>query len=88
MQDRSTLSWSTWPEAARLFVTGRTRRPALVVCLAVGTLLTVVHQGPALVAGDLGGATLARVAFNYALPYLVSSIGVLSACRTSPHPPG
>lgn len=87
MADRTTMSWSTWPEAVRLFVTGRTRRPALVVCLVVGTLLTVVHQGPTLAAGDIGGATLARVAFNYALPYLVSSIGVLSACRTRPSAP-
>lgn len=77
----SEVSWSTWPEAVRLVVTGRTRRPALRIALIVGTLLTLFYQGEALFTGDLDVETLARIVFNYCLPYIVSSIGFLLACR-------
>lgn len=66
-------------------VTGRTRRPALRIALIVGTLLTLFYQGEALFTGDLDAETLARIMFNYCLPYIVSSIGFLLACRV-PHP--
>jgi hypothetical protein len=75
------VSWSTWPEAVTLLVTGRTRRPALPIALIVGTLLTLFYQGGALFAGDLDAEILARITFNYCLPYIVSSIGFLLACR-------
>lgn len=75
------VSWSTWPEAFKLLVTGRTRRPALRIALIVGTLLTLFYQGGALFTGDLDAETFARITFNYCLPYIVSSIGFLLACR-------
>jgi hypothetical protein len=75
------VSWSTWPEAFKLLVTGRTRRPALRIALIVGTLLTLFYQGEALFTGDLDAETFARITFNYCLPYVVSSIGFLLACR-------
>lgn len=81
----SEVSWSTWPEALRLLLTGRTRRPALRIALVVGTLLTLFYQGTALFTGALDGETVARITFNYCLPYVVSSIGFLLACRV-PHP--
>jgi hypothetical protein len=76
------VSWSTWPEAFKLLVTGRTRRPALRIAAIVGTLLTLFYQGEILFAGDLDAGAAARIMFNYCLPYIVSSIGFLLACRT------
>lgn len=78
----SEVSWSTWPEALKLVLTGRTRRPALRIALIVGTLLTLFYQGEALFTRDLDAETLARIMFNYCLPYIVSSIGFLVACRS------
>jgi hypothetical protein len=79
---RSGLVWSTWPQALRLLATGRTARPALPVALVVGTLLSAVNQTGAIMGGRLDAATLARVLANFAIPYLVSSIGLLSAHRS------
>jgi len=45
----------------------------------VGTLLAVVNQGSELLAGEAGAATLLRMGANYAIPYVVSSVGYLSA---------
>ena len=77
----SGVSWSTWPEALRLLVTGKTRRPALRIALVVGTLLTLFYQGGDLFAGDVDAEAAGRMAFNYCLPYVVSSVGFLLACR-------
>jgi hypothetical protein len=41
-----------------------------------------VNQTGTIMGGRLDAATLARLAANYAIPYLVSSIGFLSAHRT------
>jgi hypothetical protein len=68
----------------RLLVTGATFRTSFPVALVVGTLLCAVNQGAALAAGDLDVATLVRVATNYAIPYVVSSVGFLSAHRVGP----
>jgi hypothetical protein len=78
------VAWRTWPGAARLLATGATYRTSLPVALVVGTLLCAVNQGAALLAGDVDAVTLARVVANYAIPYLVSSVGFLSAHRTRP----
>jgi LytS/YehU family sensor histidine kinase len=75
------LAWRTWPGAIRLILSGRTRHPALRVGLVVGTLLTLVNQGTVLVAGHVSIALVLRIVANYAIPYVVSSIGLLSAHR-------
>lgn len=74
-------AWSAWPQAVRLLITGATFRTSFPVALVVGTVLCAVNQGATLVAGDVDAATLARVAANYAIPYVVSSVGFLSAHR-------
>ena len=65
-------------------MTGATFRTPLPVALVVGTLLSVVNQGSEMAAGDIDGAALARMAENYASPYVVSSVGYLSAFRGVP----
>jgi len=78
-------AWSSWPQAVRLMVTGATLRTSLPVALLVGTLLCAVNQGTAVAAGDIDATTLARLAANYAIPYVVSSIGFLDAHRLRPN---
>lgn len=77
------LTWSTWGQCASLIARGRTVRPSARIALVVGTLLTVVNQFAVLASGDHAPATLARVAANYAIPYIVSSVGFLSSYRVS-----
>lgn len=85
--NRQGLSWGTWPQACWLILRGQTRRPALPVALVVGTLLTVVNQLDVILSGTLSLQLAVRVAANYAIPYVVSSVGFLNAfrrCRSAP----
>ncbi len=75
------LAWSTWPQAGWLIARGRTRRPAFRVALVVGTLLTVVNQADVLLPGSFSVELVARIVANFLIPYVVSSIGFLSAHR-------
>jgi len=72
--------WSSrWLRATWLILRGTTWRVALPVALVVGTVLAVVNQGSEILAGDVRASTLLRMAANYAIPYVVSSVGYLSA---------
>lgn len=75
-------AWSRW---CWPILCGRTRRVALPVSLIVGTVLLAVNQGSQLLAGDVGPAMAFRVLANYAIPYVVSSIGYLDASSSPPH---
>lgn len=50
----------------------------------MGTILTAANQGATLMDGDFPAATWVRAAVNYAVPFLVSSIGYLAPLRTVP----
>ncbi len=52
---------------------------ALPIALVVSTALVGVNMGAGLAAGEADEATALRILANYAIPYLVSSIGYLSA---------
>lgn len=56
---------------------------ALPVAVVVGTILLVVNQGSQLLAGDVDLVMVLRGLANYAIPYVVSSIGYLNA-RSGP----
>jgi hypothetical protein len=45
------------------------------VALIVGTLLSLINQGAVVFGGHATDVTWLRVASNYAMPFLVSSIG-------------
>lgn len=77
-------TWSRRSDALRLFLSGATVRTAWKVAAVVGTVLSAVNQGSVLAAGEAGPATWARVGVNYLVPFLVSSVGFLSACRELP----
>ena len=78
---RSRPSWRAPHEALVLICSGRTKGTAGPVALVVGTLLSAVNEGSVIVGGDVTGTTAIRVATNYTVPYLVASIGYLTACR-------
>lgn len=58
-------------------------RRTVTVALVVGTLLTLVNQGDRLASGEADLAVALRVAANYLIPWVVSSIGYISAGRAA-----
>jgi hypothetical protein len=64
-----------------MFVRGYTIRTALPTALLVGTILSVVNQGMVVADGQATVGTWLRVAVNYVVPFLVASVGYLSARR-------
>ena len=76
--------WTTRREGARLFAQGVTVRTAGPVALVVGTILSAVNQGSTIVEGAATWVTWVRVVVNYCVPFVVASIGFLSACRSAP----
>jgi hypothetical protein len=78
-------SWFRRRDAVRLILRGVTFHTASRVALVVGTLLTIVNQGAIIVHGDQTSLTWVRVAANYAIPYVVASIGYLTPLRRRGH---
>jgi hypothetical protein len=74
-------SWSTGREALALWFARTTLRRTLKIAAIVGTLLSLINQGSVIFGGDASAATWLRVAFNYFVPFCVSSTGFLSATR-------
>lgn len=73
--------WHTLPEGCRLLLTGATVGVAWRIAIVVGTVLTAVNQGHVVLAGQISPDVWVRIAVNYAVPFLVSSVGFLTACR-------
>jgi hypothetical protein len=64
-----------------LILRGATFRAAWRIALVVGTLLSVVNQMTNLVDDPTQWAPWLRVGFNYLVPFVVASVGYLSAFR-------
>jgi len=79
--DGTPLAWRTPLEAVRLILIGATFATGARIALVVGTLLTVVNLGGTFTSGEAGPATALQAAANYLIPYVVSSLGVLSRTR-------
>jgi hypothetical protein len=73
--------WSSPLQACILIARGYTFRTGAVVASVVGTILSGVNQGGAIASGHISPATMIRIAVNYVLPYIVSSIGYLAPFR-------
>jgi low temperature requirement protein LtrA len=71
----SRRSLSRW---ALPILTGQTRRVALPIALVVGTILLAVNQSAALATRAIYAVLVVRILANYAVPYVVSSIGFLN----------
>lgn len=70
-------------EALALVSSGPILRRSLIVALIVGTLLSVINQLSVITSGEATGATWVRIAANYAIPFVVSSIGALSGMKAA-----
>lgn len=75
--------WTTYREAAALCIRRRTLRRTVPIALVVGTLLTAINLGSVIVGGQATGTTWVRAAANYLVPLVVSTLGYLSATRSS-----
>lgn len=75
------LSWRRHREALALFLRGATAAAAWPTAVVVGTILSLVNQGDVIAGGGASLGTWLRVAFNYAVPFVVASVGFLSAHR-------
>jgi hypothetical protein len=78
---RAEPTWTTWSQAVALIVRGATFSVSIRIALVVGTLLSAVNQGSAIIDGDTSTSTWVRVGFNYLVPYVVASIGYLAPLR-------
>lgn len=75
---RSVPAWSSPAQGFALILRGYTVRTGTVV---VGTLLSAVNQGSVIISGHVSAVAWIRVATNYVVPFLVSSVGYLAPSR-------
>lgn len=79
--------WTTfWLRWARPILSGSTARVALPVAVVVGSILLAVNQGSQLLSGEIGLVLVVRALANYAIPYVVASVGYLKAPSGPQHP--
>ena len=71
-------TWVSTGDACRLFLRGATVASASRIALAVGTWLSLVNQGSAIVHGHVPWV---KVVLNYLTPFVVASLGFLAARR-------
>lgn len=81
IQRRNVPPWSSPLDGCRVILSGVTARTCTRVALVVGTILSVVNQGAVIVGGDATAMTWVRIAFNYLVPFMVSSIGYIAPFR-------
>ena len=75
---RAEGTWESYSDALRLFLRGATFATAVRIALIVGTWLSLMNQGRAIVDGN---APWVKVALNYLTPFVVASLGYLAARR-------
>jgi hypothetical protein len=75
---RAEGTWESYGDALRLFLRGATFATAVRIALIVGTWLSLMNQGRAIVDGN---APWVKVALNYLTPFVVASLGYLAARR-------
>jgi hypothetical protein len=79
----------SWKDACWYAVSDGVPRRSLWVALVVGTILNLINQGDALLAGQR--LDFAKLALTYIVPYIVSTYGAVSfrlhAARTVATPP-
>jgi hypothetical protein len=69
-------TWSTPAEAMRLWFAPATLRKTIKIALVVGAILSTINIALQL-------PTPVRIVLNFLVPFCVSSIGVLSATRST-----
>ena len=56
-------------------------RRSLIASVVVGTVLTALNQGDAILTGQLAGALAWKIPLTYCVPFLVATYGALSNSR-------
>ena len=56
-------------------------RRSLIASLVVGTVLTALNQGDAILSGQFAGALAWKIPLTYCVPFLVATYGALSNSR-------
>ena len=56
-------------------------RRSLVASVVVGTALTALNQGDAILSGQLAGALAWKIPLTYCVPFVVATYGALSNSR-------
>ena len=54
-------------------------RRCATIALAVGTLLSIVNQGDAIVAGQFDLRVALKIVANYVIPFVVSNLGAMTS---------
>jgi len=72
---------STPGQAVVLVLRGATARTAGPIAAIVGTVLSLVNEGQVLADGQAGTGAWIRIGVNYAVPFVVASIGYLAPLR-------
>jgi hypothetical protein len=75
---RAEATWESYGDALGLFLRGATLATATRIAAVVGTWLSLMNQGRAIVDGH---APWVKVALNYLTPFVVASLGYLAARR-------
>ena len=75
---RAEATWESYGEAFGLFLRGATLATSARIAVVVGTWLSLMNQGRAIVDGN---APWVKVALNYLTPFVVASLGYLAARR-------
>ncbi len=57
---------------------GRLLRRAALTALVVGTILTLINQGPAIFGGDIHDSLAWKIPLTYSVPFLVVTFGALA----------
>lgn len=65
-----------WREACHCAMTGGVPRRSILVALVVGTILNLINQGDALLAGT--GVNVIKILLTYLVPYCVATYGAVS----------
>lgn len=68
-----------WLEVARACLTDGTPRRSLAAALVVGTVLNLINQGDALLAG--GDVNVLKAFLTFVVPYGVATYGAVSTRR-------
>lgn len=78
------ISWGSPREGVVLCLSPNTLRKTLRIAVIVGTLLSLINQGHVVAAGEASAVTWLQILANYFIPWVVSSVGFLSASRRGP----
>lgn len=78
-------TWSRWPQAPAIVLHRPHLKRTLTIALVVGTMLFCINQLDVVVHGGATRVVWLKAALTYAVPFVVSNLGVLTASRRPEH---